>query len=122
MLTFFGKIRRRWQDRRAARRFGQIDAGERGQMARELGVGASALAGAIATASAHSGLMPAMMQARDLDAEAIHARHPAVLRDMEVVCAQCQASARCKSELAAGTAAANAAQFCPNATTMDALH
>ena len=46
MLTFFGKIRRRWQDRRAARRFGQIDAGERGQMARELGVGASALAGA----------------------------------------------------------------------------
>jgi len=44
-----------------------------------------------------------------------------IARDMHWLCATCNNRTRCKHELAAGTAAENFREFCPNAIDLDAL-
>ncbi|MBN8874527.1 MAG: hypothetical protein J0H67_16950 [Rhodospirillales bacterium] len=66
-------------------------------------------------------LMDRMMRARGLDPTWIREVSGPLLRDLELTCAHCDATRRCRRELSAGTAAANAHGFCRNATTFDAI-
>jgi hypothetical protein len=56
-----------------------------------------------------------MMQAFGIDSQELQRDYPRVLRDANVTCLHCKSKRRCLRELDAGTAAANAEQFCPNA-------
>jgi hypothetical protein len=63
-------------------------------------------------------LLLGMMAARDVDPATLDMP---VMRSMEVSCSNCEAHRRCARELRRGTAVANAAAFCANAETFDAL-
>jgi hypothetical protein len=66
-------------------------------------------------------LMEGMMRARGFDPEQLRQSFGTLLRDVERVCSRCRATGRCRRELDAGTAAAHAHEFCPNAGTFDDL-
>lgn len=65
--------------------------------------------------------LPKMMQALRIDPEAIRRVEPMVMRDLERVCALCEHKRQCAHELAAGKAAEDYVEFCPNADTLGAL-
>jgi hypothetical protein len=56
-----------------------------------------------------------MMRAFRVDRRELEQDYPRVLRDAEITCERCRSKRRCFRELEAGTAAAHADQFCPNA-------
>jgi len=56
-----------------------------------------------------------MMQAFGVDRRELEQDYPRVLRDAEMTCERCPSKRRCFRELEAGTAAAHAEHFCPNA-------
>jgi hypothetical protein len=65
--------------------------------------------------------LPRMLKALGID-EAGRARaEPLVLRDMARVCSLCQDKARCRDDLAAGTADKHYEEYCLNAPTIDHL-
>ncbi len=65
--------------------------------------------------------LASMMQALRLDPEAVRRVEPMVMRDLERVCTLCGHKRECAHELAAGKAAEDYAEFCPNADTLSAL-
>lgn len=66
-------------------------------------------------------LMADMAEALGVDLEAIRRESPRVARQMEISCSTCGAKPRCACELAEGTAARNADEFCNNAEVFKAL-
>jgi hypothetical protein len=62
-----------------------------------------------------------MLQALSLDPTELSLTHPAVLRDMAVVCSECDEKSRCRSDLTLRIAAATYDEYCPNAETIEAL-
>jgi hypothetical protein len=56
-----------------------------------------------------------------IDRPAIVRTEPAVMRDMERVCAACPNARRCRRELRAGTAKRTYREFCANSGTFDVL-
>jgi hypothetical protein len=65
--------------------------------------------------------LPEMLSALDIDEADLWRAQPALLRDMERVCAFCTHKRRCHRELTAGTAATNYVEYCVNADTIDIL-
>lgn len=65
--------------------------------------------------------LPEMLRALDIDEADLWRAQPALLRDMERVCAFCTHKRQCHHELAAGTAATNYVEYCANADTIDML-
>lgn len=59
--------------------------------------------------------MDRMMAALDIDPDLARAERPGVLREMKVNCATCGDKRGCRHALDEGTAAAQHADFCPNA-------
>ena len=66
-------------------------------------------------------LLREMMSVLHLDVAEVERAQPAVLRDLERVCALCDGRDRCRAELSEGTAARDWQEFCPNAVTLQAL-
>ncbi|MBB5052854.1 MULTISPECIES: hypothetical protein [Nitrobacteraceae] len=62
-----------------------------------------------------------LLSALGIDNSAIARTEPAVMRDMERVCAACLNTAICQDELRAGTAARTYQEFCANSGTLDVL-
>lgn len=113
-----------WRDRRMAGRDGDltsIDDYELARMAGELGITRDDLVRLSAEGPHAARLMERMLAMHAVDQSLLDRTDPAVLRDMELHCSLCTEKARCARELAAGTAADNAEDFCPNATTIRAL-
>lgn len=76
----------------------------------------------LASRSSHSAdELPRMMSALGFDAGETVQRMPILYRDLQRVCSGCRTKARCRRELAHGTAAADFAEFCPNRETLRAL-
>lgn len=91
---------------------------ERGALARDIGVPEGLLT-RLAAARAEAGLeLPHLMQALSMNVEAVEHRHPAVMRDMSIVCSECRAATRCRRDLALGLSAASFDEYCPNADTL----
>ena len=65
--------------------------------------------------------LPQMLKARGIDETALVRIEPLVLRDMERVCSLCKEKARCRDDLAAGTADKHYEEYCLNAPTIDRL-
>ncbi len=106
---------------RASAEMARLARGDIGGMARDLGVSEADLRGVLPLGADNTKLMAAMMRARGLDAEQAAQLSAAVMRDLELTCTRCGAVARCRRELAAGTAEAHCHEFCGNADTFDAL-
>lgn len=121
----FGHLVDRWRDYRAAvaelRELQDLDPDMVATIAAECGLSSGELREIVAHGSRADGLMERMMAAKGLEPERLRRELPAVMRDIEVLCARCVAKGRCARELEAGTAARNAADFCPNADTFAAL-
>jgi hypothetical protein len=66
-------------------------------------------------------LMPRLATAR-LDVATVERDAPGVLRDLERVCAECDRKDLCKRDLASGAVQSGWRDYCPNVTTLDALH
>ncbi len=66
-------------------------------------------------------LMEGMMRARGFDPAQVRRSFGTLMRDLERVCSRCRSTGRCRRELDAGTAAAHAHEYCPNAGTFDDL-
>ena len=62
-----------------------------------------------------------MMRGLDLHPEAIRGLYPTITQRLERACSSCTEEGRCDRELANGTAPATYAQFCPNASRLNAL-
>ena len=65
--------------------------------------------------------LPKLLKALGIDEAALSRSEPLVLRDMARVCALCQEKARCDRDLHAGASPEHYADYCLNASTIDAL-
>jgi hypothetical protein len=73
------------------------------------------------TLNDNTALMEGMMRARGFDPAQVRLSFATLMRDVERVCSRCRSTGRCRRELDAGTAAAHAHEYCPNAGTFDDL-
>jgi hypothetical protein len=65
--------------------------------------------------------LPKMLAQLGIDELRLAKVYPVLLRDMERVCGLCRDKAHCHAELADGTAADSYHDYCPNASTLEAL-
>ncbi len=63
--------------------------------------------------------LPKLLKVLGIDESSLASAEPALLRDMERVCAMCQHKRQCDHDLAAGTAAEHYREYCFNAPTID---
>jgi hypothetical protein len=91
------------------------------QIAKDLGISTSQLQDIVDKGPGAADLLRKMLAALHVDLEVIATAEPAVLRDLQRLCAACDRKSQCRHEMAAGTAAAHFHEFCPNAFTLDAL-
>jgi len=94
---------------------------ERQALARDLGLSDDVLVRVAALGPAAGAELPRLLQALGLDEAEIRRRDGALMRDMSVVCTQCQAAETCRHDLENGQAASDFMQYCPNAEPLDAL-
>jgi hypothetical protein len=66
-------------------------------------------------------LLKKMLVALKIDPKALNEIDQRVTCDLQRLCITCRVKRRCKNELAAGTAAKNMHEFCPNATSLETL-
>lgn len=88
-------------------------------MAEDLSLAESDLRSVAAAGRDNTALMEGMIRARGIDPAQLRHGFTTLLRDVERVCTQCKSTRRCRRELAAGTAADHAHEYCPNAGTFD---
>ena len=97
-----------------------LSPGERRYLASDLALSESELL-TLANGRDNSVLMERMMRAHGIDPDRVRQALDTPVRDIERVCTKCRNTGRCARELNAGTAAMNCHEFCPNASTLDAL-
>ena len=90
-------------------------------MATDLGMTEADLRDVMPRGADNTLLMDCMIQARGLDPEVVRRSLTPLMRELELTCTRCTSTARCRRELAAGTAAARCHEFCHNADVMDDL-
>lgn len=117
-------IHARLADRRGEREIAHLRAASpdiAAAAAREAATTASELQ-TIAGAGSHAAhLRQRMIEAFGIQSDDLSHAAFGALRQTGVTCSHCRSKRRCAVELARGTARTNAADFCPNATTFDAL-
>lgn len=114
----------RWRNYRSAKaglRELENDPRLTASVAADLGLTIPALKEVVAKGAGAYDLMARMMAAFDLDPAALRETEPEQMREFELTCSLCAVKGRCKREIDAGTAAANARSFCPNAAAFQAF-
>ena len=91
------------------------------KMARDIGITAGELR-MLARQGARPLLLPRMLDALHIDAEALSRHDPVTFRDLQRVCALCDSKRRCAVDLAEGDAAETFESYCPNALTLKSVH
>ena len=121
----FNRLAEKWQAHRSARaalaELDEMDPSVVGEIARESGLDVADLREVVAKGADADKLMYRMMEAFGLDAEKLAREAPAFLKDVSIACSRCDDKGRCRRELAAGTARAHAAEFCPNEASFVAI-
>ena len=97
-----------------------LPAGDVARIAKDIGVSTADLRALDRRANKPLDL-PRMMAALQLDPAVVARREPELFRDMQRVCAFCDAKKRCERDLADGDAAINFEAYCPNASTLREL-
>jgi hypothetical protein len=99
----------------------QCDPRDLESIARDVGLSAPELARAVAGSNGSTAELTRLLETLSLDARALSATEPAVMRDLARLCAGCSDKRRCGHELKAGVAAETYRDYCPNSYTIDAL-
>ncbi|HZH52361.1 MAG TPA: hypothetical protein VEZ16_10835 [Microvirga sp.] len=120
-MTLAAAIRQWAKGRAQAREFETLGKAEREALARDIGLSEEILAGLVASGPGAGAELPRLMEALSLDPDEIGRRYAAVMRDMSVVCSDCAAVSRCRSDRARGRAQAAFTGYCPNADTLQDL-
>jgi len=104
----------------STRELNALDASQREELARDVGVSESVFERLFGTA--RNDELERLMYVLELDIRKIPLTNPgSILRDMSIVCSECALASRCQRELRAGSASTNYNQYCPNALTLSAL-
>jgi hypothetical protein len=113
---------RRWQSRWArAKEFTSLEEDQREALARDTGLSEDVLRKLIAQGPEAAAELPLLMRALGLATEMTERMHPAVMRDMSIVCSGCTHKRRCRNDIACGWAPV-VQRYCPNTHTIKALH
>jgi uncharacterized protein DUF6455 len=111
-----------WLERfRALNELGQLDRESMQRIAGDLRISPDDLDELVRNGPHAADELPHMLKALGIDEAAIARFEPLVLRDMARVCSLCQDKARCRDDLAAGTADKHYEEYCLNAPTIDNL-
>jgi len=125
-FSFFARWWRNWTARDAAlRELGCCDA-EAAHIARDVGVSVSELQTLAGRWPEPPNLLERRMAASGLSVERVANSEPQVMRDLQRVCGQCDAGARCERDLDAQDLGEHRQDrawrdYCPNVKTLDAL-
>lgn len=104
-----------------AREWDALEPDERQALARDIGVSEELLAGLAARGPEAAAELPQLLAVLSLNPREVGLEHPAMMRDMTVVCCECTEKTRCRQDLARGQAQAAYAEYCPNAETLREL-
>lgn len=107
--------------RRAMHEIDDLDQGTVDEIARDLRVSQAELDALVRQGPHSAEELPKLLKALGIDEAALLRSEPAVLRDMERVCAQCQRKAQCNNDIETGAVAADYTDYCLNASTLLAL-
>lgn len=91
------------------------------QIARDLGLAPSELRNIAAKGPAAADQLEMRLEALHVDAAALRHDEPLVMRDLERVCTQCGSKRRCVRDFVRYPDDTAWRDYCPNATTLDAL-
>lgn len=123
--TIMRRVAERWAAYRSSRAaLAELDALPPSlieEIAREANIDPATLHKVVASGRDADLLMERMLDAMGIDLGMLKGSHPAILQDAAINCSTCGEKARCRREIAAGTAAAHAAAFCPNQPTFASL-
>jgi hypothetical protein len=126
-FSLLAKWWRNWTARDAAlRELGCCDSQEAAHIARDVGVSAYELQTLAGRWPEPRNLLERRMAASGLNVERVAHSEPQVLRDLQRVCGQCEAGARCRRDLDAQDLGEDRQDrlwrdYCPNVVTLDAL-
>ena len=101
--------------------FAHCGAEEVALIARDIGVSPGELI-SIANKGPHAAdELPKLLRALGVDAKKLGSNDPSLMRSLQRICISCGHKDQCQHDLAAGTAASNYRDYCPNAMSLDAL-
>ena len=113
--------RRSWHRRRALDELAACPPSELKRMAADVGVSGEELYRLARYADGPSELLPQRLELLGIDAQYVRQAMPTTFRDLARVCAACQASHRCRRDLARGDVQAGQVNYCLNGLTIDVL-
>jgi hypothetical protein len=122
---FVERLRQSW--RRSLRRRRTLDElaacppSELKRMAADVGVSGEELYRLARYSDGPTELLPQRLELLGIDAEYVRQAMPTTFRDLARVCAACQASRRCRRDLARGDVQAGQVNYCLNGLTIDVL-
>lgn len=120
-MTLFSTVRgwlKRQADLRALEALGPEG---RREIAQDFGLCDSTLSSLATSGPEAADQLPKMLRSVSLDPAELGCTHPEVMRDMAVVCSECDEKSRCRSDLTLRISAVTYDEYCPNAQTIDAL-
>lgn len=98
-----------------------LDSGERERIASDLNLSVSELQTLCARDGRARHLLQKRMSQFHFDKDEIKRAYPAVVRDLEKVCALCESDAKCSRDFNRGTDPAVVSEYCPNTPTLEEL-
>jgi len=123
--AIFTAVRDKWQGalrkRRAMAELAACPPSELHRLAQDIGVSDDGLRSLDCNHPGPAELMPERLRQLGLDPQFVKQAQAATYRDLERVCASCQAWRRCSRDLADGNVQAGMGSYCLNASTLDAL-
>jgi hypothetical protein len=119
------RLRRCWRDWllrwRAIDELAACPPGELRRIASDLGVSSDELYRLSRNPNGPSELLPQRLELLGIDPEYVRQAMPTTFRDLARVCAACQASRRCRRDLARGDVQVGLESYCLNGPTTDVL-
>jgi hypothetical protein len=107
--------------RRDLRELAELDGGVFSAIARDLCLSSADLQSLGKAGEGRTVNLGRLLDALGIAEAVISRTEPAVMRDMERVCALCVAKARCGRDLRAASSRRTYREYCPNSATIDAL-
>jgi uncharacterized protein YjiS (DUF1127 family) len=118
MGSLRGKWKTYWEKRAAINELAKCDPSEIARLAEDLGVSSAELRFLAASDKRAAELLMRRLQALQVDPKSID---PAVMRDLQLRCAQCESKKRCARNLANKPSAASRSEYCPNEQTIEVV-
>jgi len=104
-----------------AHELGRLNQDQREALARDVGLLQDELEALIAQGPEAAAELPRLLRALGLSSQGAEDLHPAVARNLSVVCSSCKFKGRCRNDIDCGWAPV-VLRYCPNTSTIKALH